>query len=181
MITCAGCGAPLDIRRLTAEQVDGAWADIQHRLAARAADPALYSLLLRRTDEALAGGCLSEAQAGQVRRELDELHPALVLSQYWRELIPADLLSRPALGHYQRAFPRKELDIGEAYRQDPRRLVGFMTELARFTGDEGRILQATADFAERVGVPDAAAEAAMVEGLTQLRTAWRNKDREHAG
>lgn len=177
-------GRVLDLNDLSPAALDGLGlseleaivAVVQRLREHQAIDPELRATILRRIDEAVAIGRITEAQGDAIRAELDEAVPAAVLNAHWREITPG--LDRPTIG----AFPRRERqapDIAQWYRDDPRRLLAHMREVSRFTQDEDRILEAVAAFAERVGIPDDVAEDVLVEGLAQLR-AERRKGSGHA-
>lgn len=165
----------VDLDRLTPQQLDELgladlerlWSAIERRAALRQADPELREAVLRRLAEAEAAGRVSKGRAAVVRAELDRLHSGVVLDAYrWQILDP----HKRVLG----AFPRGS-DAYQIYRAEPRRLIGFMQEAARFTRDEERILRAVADFAEQAGIPDDVAEPLLVEGLRAIRAAWRER------
>jgi hypothetical protein len=166
----------VDLDRLSPQQLDELgiadlerlWSAVERRAALRQADPELREAVLRRLAEAEAAGRVSKGRAAVVRAELDRLHPGVVLDAYrWQILDP----HKRVLG----AFPRAAGNIYDVYRREPRRLIAYMQEIARFTRDEDRLLRAAADFAEQAGIPDQVAEDVLVEGLRAARAAWAEK------
>lgn len=158
---------------LSGEDLEVLYSEVHRRRAPLQADPKLSAALSRAVAAAEADGRVSAHEAEQIRAELARYHPGSVLAGWRRKL----LVDRPALGAFRAAFPRS-IDIGELYRREPvRALAAYMAEVARFAGhDEDRILETAADFAQRLGIPDRTAEDALVAGLRQLRTAWRQKE-----
>ncbi|MDA8297424.1 MAG: hypothetical protein M0004_12710 [Actinomycetota bacterium] len=137
-------------------------------------DPELRSTVLRRIGEALAAGRITVAQATAIRAELDEAVPIAVLTGHFAELTPPELLNKPTIGYYRKAFPREARavpDISAWYREDPERLRGVVAEMARFCSDWKRIAAATAEIADRAEIPETVADEVIAAVIRQLREA----------
>ncbi len=153
MTSILDAATPVDLGRLTDEQLAAALeriaAEQDRRHAARELDPDLWYALRRRCDE------LEQRNphlASEIRRLLDEISPKVVAAEYWRELVP----DRPALGHYLRAFPRRDLltapSADDWLRADPRRLAGVVVEMRRFSNDLPGIVRAVLALADGAGI-----------------------------
>jgi len=68
------------------------WAELRRHRAIRAADPMLRAAIIRRCEP------LPAAVAASVLRDLDDVHPAVVLESYFTTLVP----NMPTLGRYRR-------------------------------------------------------------------------------
>lgn len=146
--------------------------ELRRRRAVRSLDPSLRADVLRATDEAVDDGRLDTTEADQIRQQLDQMHPAVVLEQWGRKLIK----DRPALG----AFPSRNIvkapSPDEWIRQDPRRLAGIVLEAARFGSDLKAIAVAVLELADGLGIEEATADEIVAAAFHNLRHGGR-----HAG
>lgn len=84
------------VDNLTADELLDLWWRVERVMRARSADPQLRADILRLLPR------VPPEIAANIRQELDEVHPAVVLNDYWRYLIR----NRPALD----AFPTQASD-----------------------------------------------------------------------
>jgi hypothetical protein len=89
----------VDLDSPSPETIDHLWHELERRQAVRETNPELRVALFRRTAEALAADRLTRRQAQEVRRQLNEFLPSLVLGGWWRALVP----DGPALGAFRRS------------------------------------------------------------------------------
>ena len=168
-----------EIAKLRADDVVALWERVQ-RVKRSRTDPEGQALGRVIIGRALAARRIDPETAQSARAELEEYGLSVLLAGRWRELTPAAVLNRPTVGYYRSAFPRRRNprqapDIDQWYRDDPRRLIAYMGEVARFTTDEERVLRVAADFAEQLGIPDPVAEEVLADGLRSVRVSWREK------
>jgi hypothetical protein len=156
--------------------VERVWAELERAHAARRTDPELRQAILCHVDEALADGRLTDKEASQIRRQLDEQHPGVVLESWWRKIVK----DRPALGVFRRRIRETWPSTKRWIADDPRRLIDVMGEMGRFSRDEVRILDASGELADRAQIPDDEAQDVAVEGLKRLRRSWREQGRGRA-
>jgi hypothetical protein len=92
--------------------------------------------------------------------------PATLAALYERRLV----IDRPALGAFPRRNGAEAYTVAGWYRQKPGRLAGFVVEASRFGLDERLVLEKVAEYAASLEIADHVAEAAIAEGLRQVRT-----------
>jgi hypothetical protein len=92
--------------------------------------------------------------------------PATTAAFYERRLV----IDRPALGAFPPRNGAEAYTVATWYRQKPGRLAGFVVEASRFGLDERLVLERVAEYAASLGIVDHVAEAAITEGLRQVRT-----------
>jgi hypothetical protein len=117
------------------QRVDDLW---RHR----AIDPELRASILRVAEQ------IDPALAEQLKHELDEFVPAVVLAAHEDELVPNTV----ALG----AFPSPDRlaapSIEDWLREDPRRLRGVVLEAARFCADDRLVVEGALSLAFKLEI-----------------------------
>lgn len=128
--------------------LERAFHEIQHLMRIRESDPELRIDIERLLD----GLCPS--LTSQVRAELDEAIPAVVLEARWRDLIP----NKFTLG----SFPPGEgtaASSGSVRTEDsPHCLSGVVREMARFTDNLRLIAEGALKFADQLGIDEQEAD-----------------------
>lgn len=151
-----------DLANLSPDQVLALWSKVEKAKATREADPELRAAILRRAE------ALDPSFAAQMRDQLDEAHPAVVLEAHFRDLI-ADM---PALGSFAGAFPRRDRVViptpTEWLADDPRRLAGVVAEMGRFTEDRAKIVAGALALADTAGIDAELADRVVCAALRTL-------------
>ncbi len=165
-----------EIAKLHADDVVALWERVERVKRSRTdpEDRALGRVVINR---ALAAGQIDQETAQSARAELEEYGLSLLLAGRWRELTPAAVLHRPTIGHYRRAFPRREREVAptpvEWIADDPRRLGGVVQEMARFTADWPAVAAAVADLADAAGIEEVAADRIIADAIREARQEGR--------
>lgn len=149
-----------DLADLTADELLTLWSRVEDAKRLKAVDPDLRLAIVKRC-----AFIKNRTAAEAIRGELEEFHPALVLENHWRELIP----NRPALGSIRGAFPRRdvpEIPTPEDWiKDDPRRLVRVVHEMSRFTDDLKVITESVLALADSLGIDEEFADRVICSAL----------------
>ena len=94
--------SPAALDSLGIDALEAITSALERLRAHRRVDPEGRAIVLSAVDRALSERRLSPDSAAEIRRELDEVVPAVVLAQRWRELIDPELANRPTIGAYRR-------------------------------------------------------------------------------
>src|SRR5579862_3968741 len=153
----------IDLDELSADDLAKLWAATEAAL--RDSEPELRDTLSRRIDEAVADGRLSGDEGDKIRGQLAVRHPAAVLEQHWRSLIPdVDRPTiRPVLDHGPVPDPRQWL------AEYPQRLTHVVDEAKRLTDDLPKIAGWIADLADSLGIDPDEADAFIADALRGAR------------
>jgi hypothetical protein len=118
------------------------WEKVDALAKHRKFDPELRADILK------VAGRIDPDLVEQLKRELDEAVPAVVLEAHAHELIE----DRLTLGAFPTAGKLTAPSIEEWLRQDPRRLRGVLIEACRFCRDDRRVVESVLQLAKDVGI-----------------------------
>jgi len=141
----------------------------------RKIDPELRADIERTIGEGVAAGRITDEDAARLRRELDEVAPAVMLEANFKQLVP----NRKTIGHYAKGLPAKSTfdPLQEVYkmdREDPTRLRALFREMAIFTDDAERIVAGAVAHARKCGIPEQVFEPIIANELREMKGQVRN-------
>lgn len=158
--------------------LEAAWNVLERIRELRLIDPELRADMYRCAEERIANGSMTTEENEELHLLLQEYPPAVVLEQWWEQLMPP---YKPETGLLPSPMPslslRDPLLIrDEWFRADPQRLAAFVREMSHATTDPTLLAEAALALALSLGIAHDVAMPIVAAALRDLRTSKRNHD-----